>query len=68
MRSFETCTRAPASSRPTASATDTIDLADAVSTQWVGKVRASGRVVRGPDRKNLPRCRLRIEVRQWVAR
>ena len=47
---------------------DTIDLADAVSTQWVEKVRASGRVVRGPDRKNLPRCRLRIEVRQWVAK
>jgi hypothetical protein len=46
---------------------DTIDLADAVSTQWVEKVRANGRVVRGPDRKNLPRCRLRIEVRQWVA-
>jgi hypothetical protein len=45
---------------------DTMDLADAVSTQWVEKVRA-GRVVRGPDRKNLPRCRLRIEVRQWVA-
>ena len=47
---------------------DTIDLADAVSTQWVEKVRANGRVVRGPDRKNLPRCRLRIEVRQWVAK
>ena len=47
---------------------DTIDLADAVSTQWVEKVRADGRVVRGPDRKNLPRCRLRIEVRQWVAK
>jgi hypothetical protein len=24
-------------------------------------------VVRGPDRKNLPRYRLRTEVRQWVA-
>jgi hypothetical protein len=47
---------------------DTMDLADAVSTQWVEKVRANGRVVRGPDRKNLPRCRLRIEVRQWVAK
>ena len=47
---------------------DTIDLADAVSTEWVEKVRANGRVVRGPDRKNLPRCRLRIEVRQWVAK
>jgi hypothetical protein len=47
---------------------DTIDLADAVSTQWVEKVRANGRVVRGPDRKNLPRCRLRMEVRQWVAK
>jgi len=28
-----------------------------------GKVRANGRVVRGPDRKNLPSYRLRTEVR-----
>ena len=47
---------------------DTMDLADAVSTQWVEKVRANGRVLRGPDRKNLPRCRLRIKARQWVAK
>jgi hypothetical protein len=47
---------------------DAIDVADDASGDWVEKVRASGRVVRGPDRKNLPRCRLRIEVRQWVAK
>jgi hypothetical protein len=45
---------------------ETIDLIDEMSTQWVEKVRANGRVVRGPDRKNLPRCLLRIEVRHWV--
>jgi Bacteriophage Sf6, terminase small subunit-like len=45
---------------------EVIDLADAVSTEWVEKVRANGRVVRGRDRKNLPRCRLRIAVRNWV--
>jgi hypothetical protein len=33
----------------------------------VEKVCANGRVVRGPDRKNLPRYRLRSEVRHWVA-
>jgi hypothetical protein len=47
-------------------AEETIELADAVSTQWVEKVRANGRVVHGPDRKNIPRCRLRIKVRNWV--
>jgi hypothetical protein len=48
-------------------ADEVIELADEVSTEWVEKVRANGRVVRGPDRKNLPRCRLRTEVRHWVA-
>src|SRR4029077_11679639 len=47
---------------------DAIDVADDASGDWGEKVRANGRVVRGPDRKNLPRCRLRIEVRQWVAK
>lgn len=46
---------------------EVIELVDEVSTEWVEKVRANGRVVRGPDRKNLPRCRLRCEVRHWVA-
>lgn len=46
---------------------ETIELVDEVSTEWVEKVRANGRVVRGPDRKSLPRCRLRLEVRNWVA-
>jgi hypothetical protein len=48
-------------------ADEVIELADEVSTEWVEKVRANGRVVRGPDRKNLPRYRLRNEVRHWVA-
>ena len=46
---------------------ETIELVDEVSTQWVEKVRANGRVVRGPDRNSRPRCRLRLEVRHWVA-
>jgi hypothetical protein len=46
---------------------ETIELVDEVGTQWVEKVRANGRVVRGPDRNSLPRCRLRLEVRNWVA-
>jgi hypothetical protein len=46
---------------------ETIELIDEVGREWVEKVRANGRVVRGPDRKKLPRCRLRIEVRHWVA-
>jgi hypothetical protein len=48
-------------------ADEVIELADELSTEWVEKVRANGRVVRGPDRKNLPRYRLRTEVRHWVA-
>jgi hypothetical protein len=48
-------------------ADEAIELADEVSTEWVEKVRANGRVVRGPNRKNLPRYRLRTEVRHWVA-
>jgi hypothetical protein len=48
-------------------ADEAIELADEVSTEWVEKVRANGRVVRGPDRKNLPRYRLCTEVRHWVA-
>jgi hypothetical protein len=47
-------------------ADEVIELVDEVSTEWVEKVRANGRVVRGPAR-NLPRYRLRIEVRHWVA-
>ena len=48
-------------------ADEVIELADEVSTEWVERVRANGRVVRGPDRKNLPRYRLRTGVRHWVA-
>ena len=46
---------------------DAIDVADNASGDWVEKVGANGRVVSAPDRKNLPRCRLRCEVRFWVA-
>jgi hypothetical protein len=45
---------------------ETIELVDEVSREWVEKVRANGRVVRGRDRNNLPRCLLRCEVRHWV--
>jgi len=48
-------------------ADEAMELADEVCTEWVEKVRANGRVVRGPDRKSLPRYRLRTEVRHWVA-
>jgi hypothetical protein len=48
-------------------AREAIDVADAMSTAWVEKVRANGRVVRGPVRKNLARCRLRLAVRNWVS-
>jgi hypothetical protein len=48
-------------------ADEVIELANEVSTEWVEKVRANGRVVWGADRKNLPRYRLRTEVRHWVA-
>jgi hypothetical protein len=44
---------------------DVIELVDAVSPASVERVR-NGRAVRGPDRKNLARCRMRIELRQWV--
>jgi hypothetical protein len=46
---------------------DAIDVADDASGDWVEKVRANGRVVNVPDRRNIPRCRLRCEVRFWVA-
>src|SRR5260370_31342560 len=44
-----------------------IELADEVSIEWEEKVRANARVVRGPDRKNLPRDPLLTELRHWVA-
>ena len=49
-------------------ADEVIELVDDASGDCVGKVRADGRVVWGPDRKNLPRCLLRCEVRRWVAK
>src|ERR1700738_325660 len=46
---------------------ETIELVDEVSIEPVEKVRANGRVVRAPDRKGLPRRRLRGEGRHLVA-
>jgi hypothetical protein len=46
---------------------ETIELVDEVSIEPVEKVRANGRAVRAPDRKGLPRCRLRCEARDLVA-
>jgi hypothetical protein len=46
---------------------DAIDVADDASGDWVEKVGANGRVVSAPDRKNIPRSRLRCEVRFWAA-
>jgi hypothetical protein len=48
-------------------ADETLELVDEISTQWVEKVRANGRVVQGPDRNSRPRCLLRLEVRNWVS-
>jgi len=48
-------------------ADEVIELVNDASGDWVEKVRPNGRVVWGPDRKNLPRCLLRCEVRHWVA-
>jgi len=42
------------------------EIIDAMSSPWVEKVRANGRVVLGRDRKSVPRCLLRLEVRHWV--
>ena len=46
---------------------ETIDLVDELSIEPMETVRANGRVVLAPDRKGLPRCRLRCEVRDLVA-
>jgi hypothetical protein len=45
---------------------ESVEIADDGSGLWVEKVQANARVVVA-DRKHLARCRLRIEVRMWVA-
>ena len=45
---------------------ETIEIIDDPSGYLVERVQANGRVVVGWDRKQLPRCRLRMDVRMWV--
>ena len=45
---------------------ETIEIIDDPSGYLVERVQANGRVVVVWDRKQLPRCLLRIEVRMWV--
>src|ERR1700737_3864963 len=45
---------------------ETIDIIDDPSGYLVERVQANGRVVVVWDRKQLPRCRLRTDVRLWV--
>ena len=45
---------------------ETIDIIDDPSGYLVERVQANGRVVVIWDRKQLPRCVLRCEVRTWV--
>jgi hypothetical protein len=45
---------------------ETIEIIDDPSGYLVERVQANGRVVVVWDRKQLPRCLLRIEVRKWV--
>jgi len=44
-----------------------VEIADDWRGDKVEKVRRDGTVVTVPDRKNLARCRLRLDVRHWVA-
>jgi hypothetical protein len=45
---------------------ETIEIIDDPSGYLVERVQANGRVVVVWDRKQLPRCRLRTDVRMWV--
>ena len=45
---------------------ESLEIIDDYSGHWVEKVQANGKVVVVADRKQLPRCRLRTEVRMWV--
>jgi hypothetical protein len=45
---------------------ETIDIIDDPSGYLVERVQANGKVVVVWDRKQLPRCRLRTDVRMWV--
>jgi hypothetical protein len=42
------------------------EIIDALGSRWVEKVRANGRVALVRDRKRIPGCYLRLEVRHWV--
>ena len=45
---------------------ETIEIIDDPSGYLVERVQANGKVVVVWDRKQLPRCRLRMDVRMWV--
>ena len=45
---------------------ETIDIIDDPSGYLVERVQANGKVAVVWDRKQLPRCRLRMDVRMWV--
>jgi hypothetical protein len=45
---------------------ETIEIVDDFSGYLVERVQANGKVVVVWDRKQQPRCRLRIDVRKWV--
>jgi hypothetical protein len=45
---------------------ESLDIIDDTSGYLVERVQANGKVVVVWDRKQLPRCRLRIDVRKWV--
>ena len=46
---------------------EAIEIADDSAGDWVEIVRRGGRVVTVRDPEHLARCRLRLDVRNWVA-
>ena len=46
---------------------EAIEIADDTAGDWVEMVRPGGRVVTVRDPQHLARCRLRLDVRNWVA-
>ena len=46
---------------------EAIEIADDTAGDWVEMVRPGGRVVTVRDPQHLARCRLRLDVRHWVA-
>jgi hypothetical protein len=46
---------------------EALEIADDTAGDWVEMVRRGGRVVTIRDPEHLARCRLRLDVRNWVA-